>query len=84
MTDREELESMKRIDATRNVYRKTAAKCAEHGATVEEAAIAAILAAYDIAEGHAGPGFSAVEWLRTGCDLLERTLVDNGHPITVN
>lgn len=68
----------------RAVYRKAAFKCAEHGATVEEAAIAAILAAFDVAEAHAGPGQSAVEWLRTGCDLIERTLVENGNRVRMN
>lgn len=74
--DENEARSMDRIARTRRLYRMTAAKCSEHGATVEEAAIAAIFAAYDIAEVHAGPGACAIEWLRSGCDVLESALLD--------
>lgn len=73
--DNTEVKSTARIEATRRIYRETASKCAEHGVTVEEAAIAAIFATYDIAEIHAGPGACAVEWLRTACDVLESALL---------
>lgn len=72
--DEAEGQSIARIETARHIHRQVAAKCAEHGVTVEEAAIAAIFAAYDIAEPHAGHGISAVEWLRTSCDLLERAV----------
>jgi hypothetical protein len=35
-----------------------------------------IFAAFDVAEVHAGAGMAAIEWLRTGCDTLERSLID--------
>lgn len=57
----DESRSMDRIAKVRNLIRRTAAKCGEHGATAEEAAIASIFAAFDIAEAHAGPGASAIE-----------------------
>lgn len=75
MNERQEAASMARIDAIRRVYRRTAQKSAEHGATVEETAIAMIFAAFDVGEVHAGAGMAAIEWLRTGCDTLERALI---------
>ena len=74
--DETEAQSLDRIDRIRRIYRSAAAKCAEHGATVEEAAIAAVFAAFDIAEAHAGHGASAIEWLRTGCDVLEGAIME--------
>jgi hypothetical protein len=76
MSEQQETASLARIEATRRVYRKAAAKCAEQGATVEETAIAMIFAAFDVGEVHAGAGMAAIEWLRTGCDTLERALID--------
>ncbi len=76
MINDQEAASLARIDATRRVYRRAAEKCAEQGATVEEAAIAMIFASFDVAEFHAGAGMAAIEWLRTGCDTLERALID--------
>jgi hypothetical protein len=76
MNDGQENASLARIDATRRIYQRAAQKCAEHGATVEETAIAMIFAAFDVAEAHAGAGMAAIEWLRTGCDTLERALID--------
>jgi len=76
MNDEQETASMARIDAIRRVYRRAAEQCAQHGATVEETAIAMIFAAFDVGEVHAGAGMAAIEWLRTGCDTLERALID--------
>jgi len=69
--------SLARIEATRRVLRSALAKCGERGgATVEELAIGALYAAFDIAEQHAGMEAGAVEWLRTGCDMLEKGIMD--------
>ncbi|OYU74975.1 MAG: hypothetical protein CFE32_16010 [Alphaproteobacteria bacterium PA3] len=76
MNEQQETASLARIDATRRVYRKAAEQCRQQGATVEETAIAMIFAAFDVAEVHAGAGMAAIEWLRTGCDTLERSLID--------
>ncbi|MBO9510926.1 hypothetical protein [Erythrobacter sp. A6_0] len=77
MTGPDDDASLARIEATRRVLRSALAKCAERGgATAEELAIAALYAAFDIAEQHAGPEAGAVEWLRTGCDTLERGIME--------
>lgn len=76
MNEQQEAASMARIDAIRRVYRMAAEQCSQRGATVEETAIAMIFAAFDVGEVHAGAGMAAIEWLRTGCDTLERALID--------
>lgn len=72
----EEIASIGRIEATRRIMRKAAFACGSHGATIEEQAIAASYAAYDLAGHHAGPGQSAVEWLRTFADMIECGLLN--------
>ena len=69
--------SVARIEMTRRIGRKAGAKCAERGVTLEEVAIAALYSAFDAASAHAGPGIAAVEWLRTGADMLEREILSN-------
>lgn len=65
--------SLARIEATRRVLRKAIdTSAARGGASVEELAIGALYAAYDVAERQAGQGVAAIEWLRTGCDVLEK------------
>lgn len=71
----EEIASVARIEATRRIMRKAAAACGLHGANAEEQAIAASYAALDLASHHAGAGQSAVEWLRTFCDMIERGIL---------
>lgn len=73
-----EIESTRRIANARSIFRKAAAKCAEYGVTGEELAIAAMYAAFDIAEVHAGEGVGAVEWQRSACDVIERQLMEGG------
>ncbi len=76
MADRE-AESVERIEATRRVLRKAMLACHEQGrATVEEVAIGALYAVYDVAEKHAGQGVAAIEWLRDGCDILEHGVMN--------
>lgn len=76
MTDNEEIASVERIEAVRRVLRRAAEKCSEKGATIEEAAIGAAYAAFDLAERHVSPGQGAIEWLRTSCDVLEKGLLN--------
>ena len=71
----QESASVARIEATRRIMRKAAAACGSHGANAEEQAIAAAYCALDLAGHHAGPGMSAVEWLRTFCDMIERGIL---------
>ena len=66
---------MARIESARRINRSAAAKCAEHGVTVEELAIAAIFSAFDLAERHAGREMAAIEWLRTSIDVLEQSVM---------
>lgn len=76
MADRE-AESVERIEATRRVLRKAMLACQERGrATVEEVAIGALYAVYDVAEQHVGQGVAAIEWLRDGCDILEHGVMN--------
>lgn len=63
--------SLGHIEATRRVVRKAATLCNARGASVEDVAIGVLYAAFDVAEQHAGEGVSAIEWLRTACDMLE-------------
>ena len=77
MTPGHQLDSHERIEATRRVCRRAAETCGERGgATVEEQAIGLAYAAFDLAERQAGPGVSAIEWLRTACDVMEQGVMD--------
>lgn len=78
----EETASVARIEATRRIMRKASAACGAHGATTEEQAIAASYAALDLAGHHAGAGQSAVEWLRTFCDMIERAAMGDADDLT--
>ena len=76
MDDREG-QSLERIEATRRILRKAMLACRDRGgASVEDVAIGALYAAYDVAEQHAGEGVVAIEWLRDGCDVLEKGVMD--------
>lgn len=76
MADRE-MDSLDRIEATRRVLRKAMLVCHEQGhASVEDVAIGALYAVYDVAEQHAGQGVAAIEWLRDGCDILEHGVMN--------
>jgi len=75
MTDAEETASQGRIEAGRRVIRKAAALCMARGASVEEVAISAAYASFDLAEHHAGPGVAAIEWKRSSLDVMEAALM---------
>jgi len=72
MTGDDETTSLKAIGIVRDLHRKLANQCFERGVTREDIALASLYAAFDIAEGAKGPGIAALEWLRTGLDLMER------------
>lgn len=67
--------SMANIETCRRINRAAAVKYAEHGVTPEDAAIAAIYSAHDLAMhlGHDPAG--AIEWLRTALDVMEARLL---------
>lgn len=71
MDDREEA-SIGRIEAARRVHRKASGLCVARGASIEEAAIGIVFAAFDQVERHAGREMAAIEWMRTAIDVLEQ------------
>lgn len=73
--DDDEHLSLSAIDLCRNINRKAANQYADRGISPEDIALAALYSAFDIAEAAKGPGMVAVEWLRTGLDLIERQLI---------
>lgn len=75
MTNDDEHLSMSAIDLCRNINRKAANQFAVRGISPEDIALAALYSAFDIAEAAKGPGMVAVEWLRTGLDLIEHQLI---------
>lgn len=80
MTSDDEHLSMSAIDLCRNINRKAANQYADRGISPVEIALAALFSAFDIAEAAKGPGVAAVEWLRTGLDLIESQLIA-GRPV---
>lgn len=78
MTNDDEDLSVSAIDLCRNINRKAANQYAARGISPEDIALAAIYSAFDIAEVAKGPGMAAVEWLRTGLDLIERQVMAGG------
>ncbi len=81
MTGDDELISERDIEIVRNLQRKLANECHATGISPEDIALASLYSAFDIAEGAKGPGLSAVEWLRTGLDVIERgQMLDGDHP----
>ena len=75
MTNDQESISLSAIDLCRNINRKAANEYAAKGISAEDIGLAALFSAYDIAEVAKGPGMVAVEWLRTGLDLIERQVI---------
>lgn len=80
MTGDNEAVSMSAIDLCRNINRKAANEYAARGISPEDIALAAIYSAFDIAEQVAGSGAAAVEWLRTGLDVIEASIMKRGGP----
>ena len=75
MTGGDEDISMKAIDLTRDLCRRAALECQAHGISVEDVAVGSLYAAHDIAQRFKQDPFAAIEWLRTGLDLMERQLL---------
>lgn len=77
MTGDNEQTSVKAIELCRNLNRKAAAEYEKRGITPEDISIASLFATFDIAQRRFGNDpFAAVEFLRTGADMLERQLMD--------
>lgn len=75
MTGDDEATSLKAIGIVRGLHRNLASQCFEMGISPEDIALGSLYAAFDIAEGAKGPGIAALEWLRTGMDLMERQVM---------
>lgn len=75
MTGKDEITSIKAIAICRDLNRKLAVECNAKGICPEDVAIAALHSAFDIAESAIGPGAVAVEWLRTGLDVIEQGIL---------
>ena len=75
MTGNDEATSEHAIAMVRNLQRQLANECHARGISPEDIALASIYSTFDIAEGAKGPGISAVEWLRSGLDVIERELM---------
>lgn len=75
MTGDDEATSLKAIDVVRGLHRSLANQCYDRGITPGDIALGSLYAAFDIAEGAKGPGIAALEWLRTGLDLMERQVM---------
>ena len=75
MTDEQEDRSLAHIELCRRINRKAAEQYRQHGVTAEDAAIAAIYSAHDLAMQTGKSPSEAIEWLRTGLDLQERQLL---------
>ncbi|MXP48432.1 hypothetical protein GRI43_13645 [Altererythrobacter luteolus] len=76
MTGRDEAVSERAIEMVRNLQRRLANECHAKGISPEDIALASLYSAFDIAEGAKGPGLAAVEWLRTGLDVIERQVME--------
>ncbi len=67
----DEEQSLIRIEQTRRVNRRAAAKCADMGVSDEELAFAAIYSAVDLCQHQAGNPIAAIEWVRRTLDMME-------------
>jgi hypothetical protein len=75
MTRDDEEISMKAIELTRDLCRRAALECHARGISLEDASVAILYAAHDIAQNFQGDAFAGVEWMRTGLDLMESQLL---------
>lgn len=75
MTGNDEAISERALEIVRGLNRKLANECFHRGISPEDIALATLYATFDIAEGAKGPGIAAVEWLRTGLDVIERSVL---------
>ena len=76
MTGDDEQISMKAIELTRDLCRRAAIECQARGISLEDVAVASLYAAHDIAQNFKGDPFAAIEWMRTGLDLMERQIME--------
>jgi hypothetical protein len=75
MTGNDEQVSVQAIELCRGIQRRAAEQCVLRGITLEDVAVASLYATFDTAARFRGDTFGAIEWLRTGLDLMERQLL---------
>jgi hypothetical protein len=76
MTGGDEKVSVKAIELCRNLNRKAAVEYLRRGISLEDVTVAALYSTFDIAQRFKGGNpFEAIEWIRTGADLMERQLM---------
>jgi hypothetical protein len=75
MTRNDEQISMKAIELTRDLCRRAAFECQARGITAEDVSVAILYAAHDIAQNFKQDRFAAIEWMRTGLDLMEAQIL---------
>lgn len=71
MTGNDEALSMKAIDIVRDLQRKLANQCFEKGISPEDIALGMLHGLFDVTGAAKGEGTVAIEWLRTGLDVIE-------------
>lgn len=71
MTGNDEALSMKAIGIVRDLQRKLANQCFEKGISPEDIALGMLHGLYDVTGAAKGEGIVAIEWLRTGIDVIE-------------
>lgn len=79
MTRGDEEISVRAIELCRDLNRKAAIECERRGITLEDVTVAALYSLFDTAQRlKSGDPFAAIEWIRTGADLMERQLMEGG------
>jgi hypothetical protein len=81
MTGNDEDVSNHAVEMCRKLNRSAAFKYGEHGISTEDVTIAALYSAFDLAAGFTGSWIGGVEWLRSGLDVIERQLMQEGGTI---
>lgn len=71
----EEDASLANIETCRRINRSAAARYAEHGVSAEDAAIAAIYSAHDLAMHTGRNSVDALDWMRNALDVMEGSLL---------
>ena len=74
----DELFAVAIIEMCRKINRRAAEQFRARGVTAEDAAIAAVYSAHDLAMATGRSPIEAIEWLRTALDLQERQLLEQG------
>ena len=67
---------MDNVQKVRSLLREAGTKMRAHGVEPIDVALGSIYAGFDHAESATGYGIPAVEWLRTVCDVLEKSIIE--------